>query len=142
MALNNSRLDAGAQCCPRNISERARWSSVAARWRLPPSRRGDAAAARRGIDGALAIDPRHAAARHVVGARADAEPEGLSGGSARRAVVAHEDSVAAHVAAAETAQAAFDLETARRELDRAVAIDPSMSERSSNRARCASASAI
>ena len=44
--------------------------------------------------------------------------------TARRAVAAHPDSVAAHLAAAEAAQAAFDLNAARRELDAAIAIDP------------------
>jgi len=44
---------------------------------------------------------------------------------AQRAVDAHPDSVAAHVAAAEAAQAAFDLDRARLELDAAIAIDGS-----------------
>ena len=43
---------------------------------------------------------------------------------ARRAVAAHPGSVGAHVAAAEAAQAAFDLGAARRELDAAISIDP------------------
>jgi len=43
---------------------------------------------------------------------------------AQRAIAAHPDSVAAHVAASEAAQASFDLDSARRELDVALSIDP------------------
>ena len=54
---------------------------------------------------------------------------------ARRASVAHPRSVAAHVAAAQAAQAAFDLDAARRELDAAIAIDPADTRALVNRAR-------
>ncbi|HEX8031519.1 MAG TPA: tetratricopeptide repeat protein, partial [Vicinamibacterales bacterium] len=55
--------------------------------------------------------------------------------AAQRATAAHPDSVAAHVAAAQAAQAAFDLGAARRELDAAIALDPTDTRALVNRAR-------
>jgi tetratricopeptide (TPR) repeat protein len=97
---------------------------------------GDAVTARREIEGALAIDSTALRPLVMLSELELTQNRKVEAAElARRAIAAHEDSVAAHVAAAEAAQAAFDLETARRELDRAVAIDPSDVRALVNRAR-------
>ena len=97
---------------------------------------GDAATARAELESVLASSP--GALRPLVmlselhltqNRTADAAA------AAQRAVAAHPNSVAAHVAAAQAAQAAFDLDTARRELDAAIAIDPTDTRALVNRAR-------
>jgi tetratricopeptide (TPR) repeat protein len=97
---------------------------------------GDAAAARAELESLLAVSP--GALRPLVmlselhltqNRTADAAA------AAQRASAAHPGSVAAHLAAAQAAQAAFDLDAARRELDAAIAIDPTDVRALVNRAR-------
>jgi len=97
---------------------------------------GDAAAARREIDAALAIDP--TAVRPLVllsslELRRNRAEESRT--AAERALAAHPDAVSALVAAAEAVQATFDLAGARRLLDRALRADPRDVRALVNRAR-------
>lgn len=86
---------------------------------------GDAQTARTELASALAIEP--TALRPLVilsELELTQNRKDEAAAAAGRAVASHPQSVAAHVAAAEAAQAAFDLDAARRELDAALAIDP------------------
>jgi tetratricopeptide (TPR) repeat protein len=97
---------------------------------------GDAAAARAELEAVLASSPD--ALRPLVmlsELHLTQNRKAEAAVAARRASVAHPDSVAAHVAAAQAAQAAFDLGAAGRELDAAIAIDPTDTRALVNRAR-------
>jgi tetratricopeptide (TPR) repeat protein len=97
---------------------------------------GDAAAARAELEAVIASSPD--ALRPLVmlsELHLTQNRKGDAAAVAQRASIAHPDSVAAHVAAAQAAQAAFDLDAARRELDAAIAIDPTDTRALVNRAR-------
>lgn len=97
---------------------------------------GDARAARREIDAALAIEPtavRPLVLLSSIELRQNRPAEAHA--AAARALAAHADSVSALVAAAEAAQTSFDLAAARRLLDRAVRVAPRDVASLVNRAR-------
>jgi len=97
---------------------------------------GDAAGARTELQSVLSASP--AALRPLVMLSELELTQNRPADAARlaqRAIDAHPDSVAAHVAAAEAAQATFDLERARHELDSAIAIDAGDVRALVNRAR-------
>ncbi len=97
---------------------------------------GDAGAARTEIEAARALDSTAARPLALLSAlELTQNHKEEAAAAARSAVAADQDSVAAHVAAAEAAQAAFDLEAARRELDTALAIDPADTRALVDRAR-------
>ncbi|HSL20253.1 MAG TPA: FecR domain-containing protein [Vicinamibacterales bacterium] len=97
---------------------------------------GDVASARASIDAALTAEPSHLRALLLLSSlelTRNRKREAMA--AAERALAAHADSVGAQVAAAEAAQAAFDLPRARRYLDRALQLDPDDLRALANRAR-------
>ena len=97
---------------------------------------GDTVAARGELDAALAVDP--AALRPLVllsGLELTRNEKDLALAAAEAAVAAHPDSVGAHLAVGEAAQAFFELDRANAAYDRALELDPTEVRALVNRAR-------
>ena len=97
---------------------------------------GDTVVARRELDAALAVDP--TALRPLVlqsSLELTRNEKDLALAAAEAAVAAHPDSVGAHLAAGEAAQAFFDLDQATAAYDRALELDPTEVRAIVNRAR-------
>ncbi len=97
---------------------------------------GDARRAREELEQALALDPqglRPLVLLSTLDLTQNRQEEAAA--AARRALDAHPESVGAHIAASEAAQALFDLGLSERLLDEALAIDPDSVHALVNRAR-------